>query len=505
MLTIRRIITLREKSGLSIRQIARALNTPSSTVEDYIRRYKNSGLTVLDLSTKTSTEIYTKLFCEKVRKPSYRKPLPDFQVIHSELKQKHVTRQLLWEEYRELHPDGYSYTQFCDLYRDWSKSIIISMHQEHKAGEKMFIDYSGLTMDIINRSTGEISKAQIYVACLGASEYTFAEGVTSQDQQDFIQGTVDALHFFGGSPDIAVPDNLKSAVTKADRYEPKINAAFQDMAEHYQMAVIPARVRSPKDKSKVELSVKLVQRWILAKLRHREFFSIFQLNRAISELLGQLNGKTIRKLGQCRRELYEKLDKPALHPLPKQPYVYRESKVCRVNVDYHIELNKSYYSVPYQLIREQVMVYHSRKTVEIYHDNHRVAVHPRTYKIGKYMTISEHMPSSHRAHADWTPSRIISWGNSFGDHTGRLMEKIMEAKPHPENGFRTCLGILNHARKVETQVVEAASRKMLELRSYRLAHFREIIKNRTYQTDLPLSVDPPEGDHENIRGEEYYD
>lgn len=216
MLTIRRIITLREKSGLSIRQIARALNTPSSTVEDYIRRYKNSGLTVLDLSTKTSTEIYTKLFCEKVRKPSYRKPLPDFQVIHSELKQKHVTRQLLWEEYRELHPDGYSYTQFCDLYRDWSKSIIISMHQEHKAGEKMFIDYSGLTMDIINRSTGEISKAQIYVACLGASEYTFAEGVTSQDQQDFIQGTMDALHFFGGSPDIAVPDNLKSAVTKAD-------------------------------------------------------------------------------------------------------------------------------------------------------------------------------------------------------------------------------------------------------------------------------------------------
>jgi transposase len=504
MRIIRRLIKLKEQSELSIRQISMALNVPPSTVEDYLKRYRASGLTTMDLETKTSTEIYALLFKEKIKAPRRKKPLPNFLTIHHELKRRHVTRQLLWEEYREACPGGYGYTQYCELYNLWKRNIIISMHQEHKAGEKMFIDYSGLTMEIINPHTGEIKKAQIYVACLGASGYTFARAYRSQDKQDFVQGTVDALTYFGGSPDIAVPDNLKSAVVKPDRYEPEINETFQDMAEHYQMVIIPARVRHPKDKPKVELSVKLVQHWILAKLRHQQFFSIAELNTTVKPLLELLNNKMMRKLGQSRRELYEKIDKPALSSLPSQPYLYRESKRCRVNIDYHIELEKCYYSVPYQLAHKEVYVYHSKQTVEIYFENKRVAVHPRLFKIGSYSTIPEHMPSSHRAYAEWSPSRLISWGKSFGEYTEQLIRRIMEVKPHPEMGYRSCMGILHYAKKVQPPIVEAASKKMLALQSYRVAHFRDIIKNKTYQLDLPLTVITPDHDHENVRGEDYY-
>ncbi|MBC8191014.1 MAG: IS21 family transposase [FCB group bacterium] len=504
MRIIRRIISLKEQSGISIRQISKALNVPPSTVDDYLKRYRKSGLTPLDIQTKTSTEIYSLLFRES-NKPRRKKQLPNFQNMHKELKRKHVTRQLLWEEYREQYADGYSYTQYCELYNQWKNNIIISMRQDHKAGEKMFIDYSGLTMEIIDQLTGEISKAQIYVACLGASGYTFTKAYKSQDKQDFAQGTVDALNYFGGSTDIAVPDNLKSAVIKPCRYEPDINETFLNMAEHYQMVVIPARVRRPKDKSKVELSVKLVQRWILAKLRHHQFFSITQLNIAIKPLLELLNDKDIRKLDQSRRELYEKIDKPALHPLPSQPYVYRESKQCRVNIDYHVQLEKCYYSVPYQLAGKEVRVFHSKTSVEIYFDNKRVAVHPRLFKVGSYHTISEHMSSAHRAYADWSPSRLINWGKSFGENTKKLIECILESRPHPEMGYRSCMGILNHAKKISPDIVEATSKKMLGLRSYRVGHFKEIIKNKTYQMDLPLTVVTPDSNHENVRGEEYYD
>jgi len=504
MRIVRRIINLKEQSGISIRQISQALKVPPSTVEDYLKRYRTSGLTPLDIETKTSTEIYSLLFGGNT-KPRRKKQLPNFQNMHKELKGKHITRQLLWEEYREQYPDGYSYTQYCELYNLWKNNIIISMHQDHKAGEKMFIDYSGLTMEIINPHTGEISKAQVYVACLGASGYTFTKAYKSQDKQDFAQGTVDALNFFNGSTDIAVPDNLKSAVIKPCRYEPLINETFQDMAEHYQMVIIPARVRHPKDKPKVELSVKLVQHWILAKLRHHQFFSIQELNAAIAPLLELLNDKVIRKLGQSRRELYEKIDKPALHPLPAQPYVYRESKECRVNIDYHIELDKCYYSVPYQLAHKEVRVFHSKTTIEIYFENKRVAVHPRLFKVGSYHTISEHMPSSHRAYAQWSPSRLISWGKSFGEHTKMLIERILESRPHPEMGYRSCMGILNHAKKISPDIVEAASKKMLGLRSYRVSHFKEILKNKTYQLDLPLTVVTPDSNHENVRGEDYYE
>lgn len=505
MRKIKQIILLKEKTGLSIRDISKAVNVPPSTVDDYLKRFKRSELSLKDMETNSFTEIYNQLFEEKSRSPRRKKHLPDFVQIHQELKQKHVTRQLLWEEYRQQHPDGYSYTQYCELYNLWKNNIIISMRQDHKAGEKMFIDYSGLTMDIINRHTGEIRKSQIYVACLGASGYTFTKAYDSQKKQDFVQGTIDALTFFDGSTEVAVPDNLKSAVNKPSRYEPEINETFQAMAEHYQMVVIPARVRRPKDKGKVELSVKLVQRWILAKLRHRQFFSIRELNTAIAPLLDELNDKIIGKLGKSRRELYEKIDKPALRPLPDMPYVHKESKICKVNIDYHVELEKCFYSVPYQLARREVLVLYTKTSIEIYCENRRVALHPRQYGIGSYHTISEHMSSAHRAYAEWSPSRLINWGKSFGEHTGALIEKILESRPHPEMGYRSCMGILRHAKNISPEVVEAASKKMLSLQSYRVSHFKQIIKNKTYQTQLPLTVVTPETDHENVRGEEYYE
>ncbi len=379
------------------------------------------------------------------------------------------------------------------------------MRQVHKAGEKMFVDYSGLTVDIINASTGEIQPAQIFVACLGASGYTYADAYPSQKKEDFVKAHVDSFGFFKGVTEILVPDNLRSAVTKSDRYEPRINETYQDMASHYGAVVIPARPVHPKDKAKVELSVKLVQRWILAKLRKRQFFSIQELSQAIAPLLIQLNRKKIRKLNMSREELYQELDQPALKPLPNQPYVWRDHKECRVNIDYHIQLEKCFYSVPYKLVGKSVTICFTGTAVEIYYNNRRVAVHNRITRPGSYSTLSEHMPSAHRAYSGWSPSRLISWGESFGPNTRQLIEEILENRPHPEMGFRSCMGILNAARKQESIIVEAASGQMLSMGVYKVEHFKALVKHRPWLQNRQLTIDIPEVDHDNVRGKSYYE
>ncbi len=404
---IRRIIGLHVTSGLSVRLISRALNVPPSTVADYIQRYQAGGLSPSDIQTLNDRQVYAALFPEQAKGRLSGQSLPDFALINRELRRKHVTRLLLWEEYREQHPEGYGYTQFCELYRQWSRKISVSMRQLHRAGEKLFVDYSGLTMELIDPETGEVSRAEILVACLGASGYTYAEASTSQKKENFLASHRRAFEFFGGVTEVLVPDNLKSAVTKADWYDPDLNESYQDMAEHYGAVILPARPAKPKDKAKVELSVKLVQRWILARLRHRQFFSLAELNAAIRELLDDLNRRTIKYLGKSRYELYLELDQPALQPLPERPYIYRAFKECRVNIDYHIQLEKAFYSVPYQLTGQVVTVRYSEATVEVYHEHTRVAVHRRLYRQGSYSTHKEHMASAHRAYAEWTPSRII--------------------------------------------------------------------------------------------------
>ena len=501
---IRKIIELHELTGLSVREIKNALNLPKSTVGDYLKTWEAGNLTLEQLRVLNDDQVYTALFGEKPKGSS--RPLPDFAKMNTELKKKHVTRSLLWEEYRAQHPDGLGYSQFCEHYRLWSKKVSVSMRQTHKAGEKLFVDYSGLTMEIIDPKTGEISKAEVFVAALGASGYSYAEASMSQKKHDFIASHVRAFRFFGGCTEVLVPDNLRSAVSQANWYDPDINESYQDMADHYGTVVLPARPYKPKDKSKAELSVKLVQRWILAKLRHLKFFSLYELNQAIWELLEDLNNRKMRHLNKSRRELFEELDQPALKALPNRTYIYKDFKDCKVNIDYHIQLEADYYSVPYQLAGKVVRARYTSTTVEIYHENKRVAVHQRGPGKGVAATISDHMASAHRAMVEWTPSKIISWGKGHGPYTGELFEEILATKPHPEMGFRTCLGILSRAKGQDNSCIEAVSRRMLELKLYRVKNFKNILSNKSYEQDLaePLEMTPPDSHHDNVRGEECY-
>lgn len=444
MSEIEKIIRLKSQSGLSIRQISQALNLRKSTVSDYLRRFKASGLDMECLQEYSDSQLVQALFPEKVSaERTSRAEMPDFSRMHTELKKRHVTRQLLWEEYRQsnLAGGGYGYSQYCQLYKDWSKTLGISMHQIHKAGEKMFVDFSGLKGEVADSKTGEITEVEIFVAALGASGYTYAEAIRDQRKPSIITVHNHSFEYFGGVTEMIIPDNMKAAVNRADKYDPDLNETYQDMAEYYGTVILPARPYHPKDKPKVELSVKLVQRWILARLRHRVFYSIEELNEAIYSLLDDLNNRKIKKIEKSRRELYEEIDRPALKPLPVSPYVFREFKRCRVNIDYHIELSKSYYSVPYQLVGKEVEARYTATAVEIFYQRKRVAVHERLYRIGAYSTQSEHMASAHRLYADCRPSRLIEWGLSFGKNTGELIQTIMENKPHPEVGFlpKECL------------------------------------------------------------------
>ena len=419
----KKIIQLYCINKMSVRQIGKSLCKPKSTVADYIKRFIQSGLSLEMLNNKPIEEIYSALFPEESKRPKQRlqKVLPDFSRISVELKKKIVTKELLWEEYKTMYPDNhYGYTHFCNLYKAWAKRLHVSMHINHKAGEKMFIDYSGLKWEIIDPNTGEAKPVDILVVTLAASGYSYAKATPDQTRPSLINGVIDAMEFFDGITELLVPDNLKSAVARADRYEPDINNAFQDMADHYGAAVLPARPFRFKDKAKVELSVKLVQRWILAKLRHQLFFSLAELNQAIFDLLRYFNNRIIRRYGKSRFDLYQELDKPVLKSLPCRRYEYREFKYCTVNIDYHIELDGSFYSVPYQLAGETISVFYTANSVDIFNNNKRIAVHVRSYIRGSYSTKEEHMASAHRAYGTWSPSRLIDWGRSFGVHTQQL-------------------------------------------------------------------------------------
>ncbi|MCK5686906.1 IS21 family transposase [bacterium] len=506
MKSIRKIIVLYEQKLLSRRGIGAAVNLPHTTVADYINRYGDSSLDLEEVKSLTDREIYDKLFiAPRSRDHSSDSILPDFSYIHTELHRPHVTRQLLWEEYRERYPDGLGYSQFCQRYNDYKKTLSISMRQVHRAGEKLFIDYSGSKVPYTDRVTGEVHSAEIFIAVLGASGYSYAEASANQRKESFVSSHINTFKYMEGITAVLVPDNLKSAVTQACFYDPGINRIYQDMAEHYNCVVIPARVRKPKDKSKVELSVSLVQRWILARLRNHHFSSIAQINEAIWPLLERLNDKKIRHLGKSRYELYKSLDKPALQGLPATDYILREIRICRVNIDYHIQLEGAFYSVPYQLVHKEVRAFYTSRTVEIFHETKQVAQHMRQHKKGYVSTHKEHMASSHRVWADMSPSRLVRWGAEYGASMQQLIESILKAKPHPELGFRTCLGILAHAKSVkDDQVLELTAQKMLTLKSYRVKHFKEIIKSKSYLLQKTEEEIPLPDQHENLRPSTYY-
>ncbi len=505
MRQIRQVLRLRLEHGLATRAIARACSVGLGTVTEYLTRAQRAGLSWPLPEGLDDAGLEALLYPPSAGAPETRSA-PDFPSIHKELKRRGVTLMLLWIEYLKVHPRGYQYSQFCDLYRRWARKLKPSMRQVHRAGEKAFVDFAGKKPMIVDRETGEVTEVELFVGALGASSLIYAEAVANQGLPCWIGAHVRMVEEWGGSPAIYVPDNLRSGVTRPCRYEPEVNRTYEEMAEHYGAVVIPARVRHPKDKSKAEVAVQVAERWILAVLRNRTFFSLAELNDAIRECVVVINDRPMQKLGVSRRQLFEELDCPALKELPATRYEIAHWKTCTVSIDYHIELERNYYSVPYQLLHERVEVRYTPATVEILYKGRRVASHLRLFGRGQFSTDPDHMPASHRAHLEWSPTRIAAWAEKNGPATGRVVARILESRPHPEQGFRSCLGILRLAKTYEPERVEAACQRAdrLGAASYR------IVKNilsagldrvPVEEETLSLNLVP---DHENIRGAEYY-
>ncbi len=506
MRTICEVLRLKA-AGLGVRQIARSCGLARSTVSDYIRRASEAGVSWPLPDGIGDADLDRQLF----REPDHRerddiRPLPDWSRIHTELRRKGVTLKLLWQEYRETHPEGYGYSQYCEYYRRWAGSVDVTMRQVHRAGEKLFVDYAGLTVPIHAASGGPVIAAQVFVSTLGASSYLYAEATRTQQLHDWIGAHVRAFEHIGGVPRIVVPDNLKSGVSRACRYDPELNPAYAEMAAHYGVAVVPARPHKPRDKAKVETGVQIVEREVLAPLRDCRFFSIAALNRAMRGLLDPINSRPLRKLDVSRRTLLDQLERPALGPLPSRRYEYAQFLSPKVSIDYHVEILGHCYSVPCALRGQRVDVRLTAHAVEVLHGGRRVASHARSGVKGGHTTDPAHMPESHRRHLEWSPSRIIRWAGSVGPHCAQVAQQIIESRAHPEQGYRACLGILRLSKSYSDVRVEAACRRALALDvcTYRSIH--SILKTGADAEPLPADEPSPgNGDtHRNIRGKTYY-
>jgi transposase len=505
MRKIRDLLRLRFEEHLSIRDVSASLQMPFTTVTDHLRRAKAAGLS-WPLPEDLGDDALEALLFASRPLPGTAHPLPDWRKVHRELRRPGVTLMLLWLEYRECFPDGYAYSQFCLLYKAWRRHLDVVMRQEHKAGEKLFVDFPGQTIPIYDHRTGAVAlKAELFVAVMGASNYLYAEALPSQELLYWVSGHVHAFEFMGGCPAICVCDNLRSGVTRPHRYEPDVNATYQEMAAHYRVAVIPARSYRPRDKAKVEAGVLLAERWIIARLRNRRFASLAECNIAIAELVGALNARPFKKLDGSRKTMFEEIDKPALRPLPATRYEFATWKRAKVSIDYHLEADRHYYSVPYRLVGELLDVRVSQSTVEVFRRGKRVASHVRSLVRWHHSTDPAHMPESHRRYAQWSPGRIIAWAEKTGPSTAKLAEQIMASRPHPEQGFRSCLGIVRLAKRYGDARLEAACTRALAVRSYSYRSVESILSNGLDNKPLPapqpLRAHPR---HDNVRGSDYY-
>jgi transposase len=493
--------------GLSQRQIGLSCQVGQATVSEYLGLAQQAGLQWADVAEWDEDRLVAALLPSSNPATPWRKTAePDYAAMRRELQtHKHLTLQLLWQEYREQQPEGYGYSRYCGLYRAWIKRQDVVLRHEHRAGEKLFVDYAGDTIQVSDPVTGEIRTAAVFVAVLGASNYTFAEATWTQGLADWIGSHLRAFEFFNAVPEIVVPDNLKSGVTKACRYEPDLNRTYEEMATHYGVAVIPARRMKPRDKAKVENGVLVVERWIMAVLRKRKFFALREVNEAIAELLTRLNARPFRKAEGTRHSLFEALDKPAMRPLPVERYQYGDWATARVNIDYHVVFEGHFYSVPYRLVQEQVELRASAATIEIFHKGARVASHARSHLPNKATTADEHRPKSHQRHLQWTPSRLVEWGKAVGPLTAELLGRILASKPHPEQGFRSCLGIIRLGDKYGKPRVEAAARRALLHKTYSYKSVDSILKSNLDALTEPDAEPPkPPLDHPNIRGPKYF-
>ena len=509
MRKIKEVLRLKYESSRSHGEIARSCSIAHSTVLEYLRRAEAAGVRWPLPVGITDMELERQLFPAEILGRDPEVPLPDCQSIYNELRRWRsgcaLTLTQLWVEYKEDHPDGYQYTQYCEHYRRWLGKLDYVMRQEHRGGEKLFVDYTG-ALAITNPETGEKIPTQLFVGTWGASNYTYADASLSQELPNWIASHVRAFRYFGCVPRVLVPDNLKSAVTKACFYDPEINPTYADLASHYGIVVLPAKARKPRYKAIVENGVLVAKRWILAVLRHRTFFSLAELNAAIQELLELLNTRPMRKLKKSRRQVFEEVDHPAALGLPAAPYEYAEWSKARVNIDYHIEVDHHYYSVPFRLIREQLDVCMTAATVEAFFRGERVAVHARSHAYHKPTTLAEHMPAEHRRYAEWTPSRMLEWAGKTGPSTAKLAGDILDSKTFPEQGYRAVLGLLRLGRTYGADRLEAACARALRFGSASYRYVHSILARgleaqaepeaETSQAALPF--------HENIRGGDYY-
>ena len=504
MRKLREVVRLHLEQKLSRRAIARSIGASPSTVGEYVARIKVANLS-WPLPPELDDAALTRLLFPDEESPRSNRPEPDWASVHLELRKKHVTKRLLWEEHKGAVPDGLQYSQFCLRYARWAGQLAVSMRQEHRAGEKMFTDFSGDGIDIVDPETGECRTAKLFVAVLGGSSYTFVEAFwAGESLESWVAGHVAALEYFGGSPELWVPDNPKACVTAPDRYEPDLNPTYAELARHYGAAVMPARVRKPKDKAKVEAGVLVAERWVLAALRNRTFYSLSELREAIRPLLEKLNDRVMRHVKKSRRQLFVELEKGALRPLPPQRYEMAQWKRAKLHIDYHVEYEGHFYSAPYQLIGQQLELRVTSGAVEVLHAGRRVATHRRSAVKGKHTTDPLHMPKAHAAQAAWTPQRLVAWAAQTGPSTAAMVEQILSRKVHPQQGFRACLGLVNLNKRYPRERVDAACARALQVRAYSYKSVAAILKNgldrqalaEEKQVVLPL--------HENLRGPGYY-
>lgn len=506
MAQIREILRLKWQLGKSHRDAAKSLGISAGAVGGTVSRAKHAKLCWEEVQELSDEELQIRLYGSP-RSRGGERPMPDLAKIDIELRRVGVTLELLHMEYLQEHPDGYQYSWFCQLHREWRKSRALTMRQPHKAGAKMFVDYSGKKPRIIDRKTGESEPVELFVAVLGASNKTYAEATKTQSIPDWISSHIHALEYYGGAPGAVVPDQLKSGVTQPCRYEPGIQRTYQEMAKHYDTAVIPARPAKPRDKAKVEGAVLIAQRWILARIRNEQFFSLEELNVRIWELLEEFNQRPMRGYGGItRQQLFDDIERDALKPLPAERFVYAEWKTARVNMDYHVTVDKHHYSVPYHLARESVEVRMSAMTIEVFYKGKRVVSHVRRNEPGGHTTDIAHMPKAHREHLEWTPSRLVQWGSEIGPSTEALVSAILADRPHPEQGYRACLGLLRLETRHGAERLEAACSRAFRvgIRSY-----RRVASILAHKLDgAPLPDEPqepsPQPAHENVRGADYY-
>jgi len=509
MIKLKEILRLKFEAKLSVRQIALCLSLSLGVISKYLQRAEAVGISWPPPEEMSDGELERLMQPPRAATVSLTVAVPDFAAIAQELTRKGMTRRLLWDEYAEAHPGNhYSYSRFTVLFKRWRQKQQLSMRQTHCPGEKLFVDYCGMTLPIVNPDTGEFREAQVFVAVLGASSYTYAEATWSQKLSDWIGSHVRAFQFYGGLPDVVVPDNLKSAVTKACRYDPDLNPTYQQLAEYYGIAVVPARPYKPKDKAKAEVGVQLVERWIMMRLRHQTFYTLAAVNLAIRSLLDDLNSRLFKKRPGSRLSNFEQLDKPMLKPLPEAPYAVRHVKKARVHLDYHLEYDGHYYSVPYQLVKEEVMVHAAENTIAVFYQGKQVALHPRSPRRGGHTTDPNHMAKAHRKHLQWSPPRFLRWAAEIGPHTEVVVRYQLESRRHPEHGYRACLGLLSLTKKYGASRLEAACRRAQHIGAMNYKSIASILANSldkvplddadaSSQTTLPF-------DHDNVRGAGYY-